>query len=98
MYYYHMLSIQPSFPLFSLFVQLYAFQGSGSLTGPTDVAVPEGVPSAANTGQFDLTEKTDKTELTELAAAQDQSHLLDVNLRLVVPDINLYSHVLFNNK
>lgn len=55
-------------------------------------APAEGLPPA---GGFDTTEITDPSAV---AAAANLSHLLDINQRLVVPDINLYSHVLFNNK
>ena len=44
---------------------------------------------------FDLTENTNPSAL---AAAQDLRHLTDGSLRQVVPDIHLYTHVLFNNR
>ena len=59
----------------------------------THITVPEEMPTL--TAPLDPIDPTDQEPQSP---GQDLSHLTDGNLRLVVPDINLHSHVLFNNK
>jgi hypothetical protein len=77
--------------------QLFAFHGSGGYTGPTDI-VPPGTADGSNVGGQGLMSTGSVPDLEITDGQNELATLANVDTRTVVANINLHSHVLFNNK